>query len=95
MGFILFARVCLGFAVVGLSVSLNTWSSFRESSGPLLTLGSTLGLSAICDLLIALISMYYLYQGRTGFNTPYENSMTAFGLIPDVHSTVLTVFSKL
>ncbi|KAI0077925.1 hypothetical protein K474DRAFT_1706956 [Panus rudis PR-1116 ss-1] len=67
VSFFLFLRVSFGFATSILTYTLGTWPAFRASVGTMFTLTTGLSLSAFVDLQIALILMYYLRSGRTGF----------------------------
>ncbi|KAI0073471.1 hypothetical protein K474DRAFT_1677880 [Panus rudis PR-1116 ss-1] len=60
-------RVSFGMATSVLTWTLGTWPEFRSKVGPHITLTTGLSLAATVDLAIALVLMYYLRAGKTGF----------------------------
>ncbi|CAL1703599.1 unnamed protein product [Somion occarium] len=64
---LLLCRIAFGLATASLTYSLGEWSTFREKTGPLFTISAGLGLSAVVDALIAIILIYCLRKGRSGF----------------------------
>ncbi|GBE85756.1 hypothetical protein SCP_0802780 [Sparassis crispa] len=66
-GVLLFIRVAFGLATASLSYLLPAWIEFRASIGPLFTVTCGLSLSALVDLIVATVSIYYLWHSRTGF----------------------------
>ncbi|CAL1710745.1 unnamed protein product, partial [Somion occarium] len=66
---LLLARVAFGLATSALTYVVGTWPAFRAEKGPLFTLSCRLALSAAVDLAIALILIFYLKHGQTGFNS--------------------------
>lgn len=66
-GGLLVLRVAFGLATSALTYHLKTWASFRQEKSALFTLSFGLGVSALVDLLIASILIFYLHRGQSGF----------------------------
>jgi len=65
----LFVRVPFSFTAGALMYTLHTWNEFRVQIGPLVAVCVGLGLSAVVDITIASMLIYYLYKARTGFKS--------------------------
>ncbi|KAI0079161.1 hypothetical protein K474DRAFT_707186 [Panus rudis PR-1116 ss-1] len=63
---LLFARIVLGLASASQAYSSKTWATYRDASGPVITITTGLSLSAFVDLLITGSLIHFLRHARTG-----------------------------
>ncbi|CAL1703521.1 unnamed protein product [Somion occarium] len=63
---ILTLRIGFAIATFAFFVKLDTWQSFRDQTGPLVTISTGLGLAVLMDMCVAGLLIYYLVRGRSG-----------------------------